>query len=35
MNFDLARELLLDAGFEELATKRWKAAGEQWRIPTR
>jgi histidinol-phosphatase (PHP family) len=35
MNFDRARELLLDAGFEELATKRWKSAGEQWPIPTR
>lgn len=35
MNFDRARELLLDAGFEELAIKRWKSAGEQWPIPTR
>jgi histidinol-phosphatase (PHP family) len=35
MNFDRARALLLEAGFDELATKRWKSAGEQWPIPTR
>jgi len=35
MNFGRARELLLDAGFEELATKRWKTAGETWPIPPR
>jgi histidinol-phosphatase (PHP family) len=35
MNFDRARDLLRDAGFDELATKRWKSAGEQWPIPAR
>ena len=32
LNFDRARDLLLEHGFEELATKRWKDAGECWPI---
>jgi histidinol-phosphatase (PHP family) len=36
LNFDRARELLLENGFDELATKRWKSAGEHWPItPTK
>ena len=33
LNFDRARDLLLESGFEELATKKWRAAGERWSIP--
>lgn len=33
LNFDRARALLLEAGFDELATRRWRKAGEQWQIP--
>ena len=32
LNFDRARDLLLENGFEELATKRWKSAGEHWPV---
>ena len=31
-NFDRARDLLLENGFDELATKRWKSVGENWPI---
>lgn len=31
-NFDRARDLLLENGFDELATKRWKSVGEHWPI---
>ena len=32
LHFDRARDLLLENGFDELATKRWKSAGEHWPI---
>lgn len=32
LNFDRARNLLLETGFDELATKRWKSASEHWPI---
>ena len=36
LNFDRARDLLLETGFDELATKRWKSAGEHWPVtPTK
>jgi histidinol-phosphatase (PHP family) len=32
LNFDRVRTLLLESGFDELATRRWKEAGERWPI---
>jgi histidinol-phosphatase (PHP family) len=33
LNFDRARALLLEHGFDELVTKRWERAGEHWPVP--